>query len=230
MTSNFVYTVILLGAPGSGKGTQAKSIAEQYGLFHLSTGDMLREEIASNSEIGAQVKKIIDMGKFPSDDLILNIVHKKLSELKQDTRGIVFDGFPRTLAQAVELEKIFERGDLPAPLVFLVDVSAEDIIARIMGRYTCSTCGMVYHDQHVKPRVSGVCDSCGSSNFVRRSDDTEEVIRQRLDVYDQQTKPLIDFYASKGVLNRLDGSKPVGEVTSAIFKVIEGNSSISAAR
>lgn len=230
MTNNFLYTIILLGAPGSGKGTQAKSIADRYGLFHLSTGEMLREEIASGSEIGEKVKKIIDMGKFPSDDLIIDIVRKKLSELGKNIHGIVFDGFPRTLPQAVELEKLFEGGDLPSPIVFFVDVSTENIIARIMGRYTCSTCGMVYHDQHVKPRVPGVCDSCGSSNFVRRSDDTEEVIRQRLDVYDQQTKPLVDFYTSKGVLSRLDGSKPVGEVTSAIFKVIEGNSSISAAR
>ncbi len=213
--------LILLGPPGAGKGTQAARIKDEYKIAHLSTGDMLRGAIAAGTEVGKQAKIVMDAGNLVSDDIIVGLVGERIED--QDcANGFLLDGFPRTLAQAEALDSLLAKKglSLSATVEFAVDDDA--LIERISGRYACSNCGTGYHDTFQKPRVEGVCDSCGSKEFSRRSDDTAEAVRTRLGSYHSQTAPLLPYYREKGVLRTVDGMRDIDDVTQQIFKEISG--------
>jgi adenylate kinase len=213
--------LILLGPPGAGKGTQAKILEEEHGLKQLSTGDMLRAAIAAGTETGLKAKAIMDRGELVSDDVIVGIVSDRL-ENPDVARGVVFDGFPRTPAQAEALDRILAKRNARLDAVIEIRADEEALVRRIAGRFTCKACGRGYHDQFQPTRKAGVCDNCGSTEFVRRPDDTEKTVRDRLQVYNRQTAPLVSYYAGKGVLHVVDGMAEIGTVTAAIAKVLHG--------
>jgi adenylate kinase len=212
--------LILLGPPGAGKGTQAKILEEGRSLKQLSTGDMLRAAIAQGTDIGLKAKAIMDRGDLVSDDVILGIVSERMA--KPDiTNGVVFDGFPRTPAQAAGLDKMLASHAQKLHAVIEMKVDDEALVKRIAGRFTCKTCGKGYHDTFAQPAVSGTCDSCGGHEFVRRPDDNEKTVRDRLTVYNTQTAPLVDYYRETGKLHVVDGMAEIGVVTRAIGAVLD---------
>jgi adenylate kinase len=213
--------IILLGPPGAGKGTQAKILEEKRGLKQLSTGDMLRAAVAAGTEIGLKAKAIMDRGDFVSDDVIVSVVAERMD--KPDiAKGVTFDGFPRTPAQAEALDTMLAGRGQKLDAVIEMKVDDEALIARISGRYTCAHCGKGYHDTFAKPKVEGVCDNCGGKEFVRRADDNEKTVRDRLAIYNKQTAPLVSYYASRGNLHGVDGMADIAVVTTAIGRVLDG--------
>lgn len=212
--------LILLGPPGAGKGTQAYRIKEKYRLVHLSTGDMLRGAIAAGTEVGKLAKTIMDEGKLVSDDVINRLVEERIAA-PDCAGGFLLDGFPRTVAQAEALDAMLEkRGDgITAVIEFAVDDEA--LIERIAGRFSCANCGAGYHDKFQRPKVDGVCDQCGGTEFKRRSDDTPDAVRTRLASYHEQTAPLLPYYRGKGVLRTVDGMAEIDEVTAAVLEEID---------
>lgn len=216
--------IILLGPPGAGKGTQAKILEQGHGLKQLSTGDMLRAAIKAGTDIGLKAKAIMDRGDLVSDDVIVGIVAERMD--KPDiTKGVVFDGFPRTPAQAEALDRMLAGRAEKLDAVIEMQVDDEALVKRISGRYTCATCGRGYHDEFSRPKVDGVCDNCGESNFARRPDDTEKTVRDRLQVYNTQTAPLVNYYREKGNLHVIDGMADIAQVTGDIenvFKMVKG--------
>ncbi len=212
--------LILLGPPGAGKGTQAKLLEEKRGLKQLSTGDMLRAAIAAGTDIGLKAKAIMDRGDLVSDDVIVGIVAERMD--KPDVaKGVVFDGFPRTPAQAEALDKMLSGRKQRLGAVIEIKVDDEALIKRISGRYTCASCGRGYHDEFAQPKLAGVCDSCSGTTFVRRPDDTEKTVRDRLAVYNKQTAPLVAYYRERGNLHVIDGMADIAEVTSAVGAVLD---------
>jgi adenylate kinase len=213
--------LILLGPPGAGKGTQAKILEENRGLKQLSTGDMLRAAIAAGSEVGLKAKAIMDRGDLVSDDVIVAIVSERMD--KPDVKvGAVFDGFPRTSAQAEALDKMLAGRGQKLDAVIEMKVDDEALVKRISGRFTCATCGQGYHEEFAKPNKQGVCDVCGGSGFTRRADDNEKTVRDRLAVYNKQTAPLVAYYGSKGSLKVVDGMANIDVVSGQIGKVLDG--------
>lgn len=205
---------ILLGAPGSGKGTQAKILSENLNIPHISTGDILRKEVQEASSLGLKVQEIIASGKLVSDDLIIEIVKKRFQQ--SDVRaGYILDGFPRTVAQAESFESIIRGLHFPDPKVILLDVAEEALIDRLTGRLTCGSCGQVYHLTLNPPKKAGVCDLCGGS-LESRKDDSRETVTNRLKVYEAETAPLISFYSSKGWLTRVGGEKALADINRQI--------------
>ncbi len=212
--------LILLGPPGAGKGTQAKLLEQGRGMKQLSTGDMLRAAIAQGTEIGLKAKAIMDRGDLVSDDVIIGIVADRMA--KPDVaKGVVFDGFPRTPAQAAALDKMLASTGQKLHSVIEMKVDDEALVARIAGRFTCKTCGKGYHDTFAPTKIDGTCDSCGGHEFVRRPDDNEKTVRDRLTVYNTQTAPLVDYYRETGKLHVVDGMAEIGAVTSAIGAVLD---------
>lgn len=212
--------LILLGPPGAGKGTQAKILEENRGLKQLSTGDMLRAAIAAGTEIGLKAKAIMDRGDLVSDDVILGIVGERMS--KPDvSKGVVFDGFPRTPAQAEALDKMLASRGQKLHAVIEMKVDDDELVARISGRYTCKSCGKGYHESYAPTKVEGTCDSCGGHDFVRRADDNAKTVRDRLTVYNTQTAPLVDYYRETGTLHVVDGMAEISAVTAAIGVVLD---------
>jgi adenylate kinase len=211
--------IILLGPPGAGKGTQAKIVEERLGLKQLSTGDLLRSAVAKGTEYGKQAKAVMERGDLVSDEIILNIVADRMNE-PDTAKGVIFDGFPRNPAQARALDEMLDRRGLKLDAVVEIKVNDEALVERITGRYTCKSCGKGYHDRFEKPRKAGICDVCGGSEFVRRADDNEKTVRDRLGVYNRQTAPLIEYYAAKGKLRSVDGMAEIGEVTRQIEDVL----------
>jgi adenylate kinase len=209
--------LVLLGPPGAGKGTQAERIRDRYRIAHLSTGDMLREAVAAGTEVGRRAKTIMDAGQLVPDDVINRLVAERIAQ-PDCARGFVLDGFPRTLAQAEALDALLdERGDrLDRVLELAVDDEA--LVARISGRFACAACGAGYHDRFKQPKVAGVCDVCGSREFVRREDDNPATVRARLEAYHAQTAPLLPYYRAKGLLTAVDGMAGIDEVTAEIFE------------
>jgi adenylate kinase len=213
--------IILLGPPGAGKGTQAKLLEQGFHMRQLSTGDMLRAAVAAGTSVGLKAKAIMDRGDLVSDDVILDIVGERMNQ-PDITHGVVFDGFPRTTAQATALGAMLEKRGQKLDAVIEMKVDDEALVARIAGRYTCKSCGKGYHDQFAQPKVDGVCDSCGSGEFVRRIDDNEKTVRDRLGVYNKQTAPLVSYYREKGNLHVVDGMADITLVTRRIAEVLEG--------
>lgn len=210
--------IIMLGAPGAGKGTQAKMIADKYGVPHISTGDIFRANIKNGTELGMEAKKYMDQGLLVPDELTVRIL---LDRVAQDDckNGYVLDGFPRTIPQAEVLDcELTKLGD-HIDYAINVDVPDENIVKRMSGRRACLTCGATYHIEHVPPKKEGICDVCGSK-LVLRDDDKPETVKNRLNVYHEQTQPLIDFYTEKGVLKTVDGTVPMEEVFAAITAIL----------
>ena len=210
--------IIMLGAPGAGKGTQAKMIADKYGVPHISTGDIFRANIKNGTELGMEAKKYIDHGLLVPDELTVRIL---LDRVAQDDckNGYVLDGFPRTIPQAEVLDSELTKLGDHIDYAINVDVPDENIVKRMSGRRACLTCGATYHIEHVPPKKEGICDVCGSA-LVLRDDDKPETVKNRLNVYHEQTQPLIDFYTEKGVLKTVDGTVPMEEVFAAITAIL----------
>ena len=208
--------IIMLGAPGAGKGTQAKKIAEKYTIPHISTGDMFRKAISEKTPTGIEAKSYIDQGKLVPDSVTNKLVRERLSE-KDCENGFLLDGYPRNLAQAEELDKILK--DLGIKLDAVINVSVDDnfLIERITGRRTCTKCGASYHVSFNKPKVEGICDECGST-LIQRPDDSEETIKNRLSVYYEKTKPVLDYYEAQNIVKNVDGIGEINEIFEKIKK------------
>ncbi len=210
--------IIMLGAPGAGKGTQAKKIADKYDIPHVSTGDIFRANIKEGTELGKEAKKYMDQGLLVPDELTVKIL---LDRVAQDDckKGYVLDGFPRTIPQAEVLDKALSELGEGIDFAINVDVPDENIVKRMSGRRACLDCGATYHIEHIPPKAEGICDRCGKE-LILREDDKPETVEKRLKVYHDQTQPLIDFYSAKGVLKEVDGTKEMSEVFDAIVKIL----------
>ena len=211
--------LILLGPPGAGKGTQAKRLVEQRGMTQLSTGDMLREAKASGSDMGRRVAEVMAQGLLVTDEIVIGLIREHLTGPAGG--GFIFDGFPRTLAQADALGELLREVGQSLDAVIEMQVVDAALVARIAGRYTCGACGAVYHDTLHPPAVQGVCDACGAQAMQRRADDTEDALRTRLFEYYKKTSPLIGYYYAKGDLVPVDGMGEVEEVAEAVSKVLD---------
>ncbi len=211
--------IIMLGAPGAGKGTQAIMIAEKYGIPHVSTGDIFRANIKNGTELGREAKKYMDQGLLVPDELTVKILLDRVA--KEDCqKGYVLDGFPRTIPQAEVLDKALTEMEDAIDVAVNVDVPDENIIRRMSGRRACLSCGATYHIEHVPPKTEGICDHCGQP-LVLRDDDKPETVKNRLKVYHDQTQPLIDYYAGKGILRTVDGTRSMNDVFAAIVEILE---------
>jgi len=212
--------VILFGPPGAGKGTQAQRLEKQRKLVQLSTGDMLRAAVASGSELGKTAKKIMDAGQLVPDDIMVRMIADRIDQ--PDARGgFILDGFPRTTGQAQALDDMLAKKKLKIDHVIEMKVDDDALVERISGRYSCAKCGAVYHDKFQRPKKAGVCDSCGSTEFKRRSDDKAETVRARLDAYHRETAPLLPYYRNKGLLRSVDGMASIEAVAASIDKVLD---------
>lgn len=211
--------IILIGPPGAGKGTQAKRLVSERGFVQLSTGDMLREAKSSGTEMGQRVADVMARGELVTDEIVIGLIAEQLDAVSGP--GVIFDGFPRTLAQADALGALLEeRGTEIAHVIEMV-VDDEALVARITGRFSCASCGEVYHDVTRPPKVEGKCDVCGSTEFLRRSDDSEDSLRVRLMAYYKQTSPLLGYYHAKGLLRRVDGMGEMGVVAGALAAILD---------
>ncbi|MBQ7926961.1 MAG: adenylate kinase [Lachnospiraceae bacterium] len=212
--------IIMLGAPGAGKGTQAKMIAEKYQIPHVSTGDIFRANIKNGTELGMEAKKYMDQGQLVPDELTVKILLDRVAQA-DCANGYVLDGFPRTIPQAEVLDKALT--ELGESIDYAVDVNVpdENIVRRMSGRRACLACGATYHIAHIPPKKEGICDTCGQE-LVLRDDDKPETVLKRLQVYHEQTQPLIDFYTAKGVLRTVDGTVDMKDVFGAIVSILEG--------
>jgi adenylate kinase len=211
--------LILLGPPGAGKGTQAKILEEHMGFKQLSTGDMLRAAKAAGTEIGLKAKAVMDRGDLVSDDIVIGIVSERLDQ-PDVKKGVVFDGFPRTPAQAEALDKLLASKGQKLNAVIEMKVDDEALVRRIVGRYSCSKCGQGYHDEFATPKQAGICDVCGSTEFTRRADDNEKTVRDRLQIYNTQTAPLVAYYREQGNLHVIDGMADIAVVTREVSAVL----------
>jgi len=210
--------IIMLGAPGAGKGTQAKMIAKEYGIPHISTGDIFRANIKEGTELGKEAKTYMDAGQLVPDELTVKILLDRVA--KDDCKdGYVLDGFPRTIPQAEVLDEALTKLGDKIDFAIDVDVPDENIVRRMGGRRACVTCGATYHIEHVPPKTEGICDTCGSE-LILRDDDKPETVSNRLKVYHDQTQPLIEFYTKKGVLKSVDGTIDMMDVFASIKAIL----------
>ena len=211
--------IILLGPPGAGKGTQARRLVAERGMVQLSTGDMLREARSSGTEMGQRVAEVMARGELVTDEIVIGLIEEKLH--RDGHGGFIFDGFPRTLAQADALGDLLERNGKTLDAVIEMQVNDEALVARITGRATCANCGEVYHDVTKPIPEDGHCSNCGGTEFTRRADDNEESLKTRLMEYYKKTSPLIGYYYAKGDLKSVDGLGEIGAVATAISKALE---------
>jgi len=212
--------LILLGPPGAGKGTQAKLLVDHYDIPQLSTGDMLREAVAEETEVGLKAKAVMESGKLVSDDIVNAIVSDRLD--KDDcANGFILDGYPRTLEQADSLGSMLEKKSMPLDCVVELEVDDDALVERVSGRFTCAKCGEGYHDKFKMPANPEKCDRCGSQEFKRRPDDNAETMRVRLQAYYKETAPLVGYYYAKHLLRRVDGMGEIGTVQEHVRDVLD---------
>lgn len=217
--------LVLFGPPGAGKGTQAKRLEDKYEIAQLSTGEMLRAEVAEQTRIGREADAIMKRGALVPDLLITNMISARLD--RDDCRkGFILDGFPRTVGQAEALDDVLATKNLKLDHVLSIEVEDEAMIERIIGRFTCAECGEGYHEKFKRPKVEGVCDVCGSTEFERRSDDNPETVRQRLKAYHLETEPVLHYYEKQGLVQTVDGMGSIDEVTSQLYAKIEQGQSV----
>ncbi len=210
--------IIMLGAPGAGKGTQAKQIADKYQIPHISTGDIFRANIKEGTELGTKAKEYMDQGLLVPDELVVELVADRI--VKEDCKnGFVLDGFPRTIPQAEALDEALAKMGGKMDYAIDVDVSDENIVNRMGGRRACLGCGATYHIVNIPTKVEGICDKCGSE-VVLRDDDKPETVQKRLTVYHEQTQPLIDYYSQQGILKSVDGTRPMEDVFADIVGIL----------
>jgi adenylate kinase len=212
--------IILLGPPGAGKGTQAARLQATRGMIQLSTGDMLREAVASGTPVGIEAKAVMARGELVSDAIVSALIGERLDAASD--KGAIFDGFPRTRAQAEALDLLLaERGRTLDHVIELV-VDEDELVRRIVGRFTCANCGAPYHDEFRRPAVTGVCDVCGSTAFKRRPDDNEQTVRTRMEEYRAKTAPILPFYEAKNLVRRVNGMGSVEDVAAEIDAILDG--------
>ncbi len=210
--------IILLGPPGAGKGTQAKLISEKYSIPHISTGDIFRKNISEKTPLGVKAKGYMDKGQLVPDELTIDLVKDRLQQ-DDCKNGFLLDGFPRTVAQAEALDEFLHEDNQSINSSLLIDVPQEYILERMTGRRVCNSCGASYHVKFNPSKVEGKCDVCGSE-LIQRKDDSEETVRERLDVYSKQTQPLIQYYSDKEVLSTIDGTREIKEVFENISDIL----------
>ena len=208
-------SIVLFGPPGAGKGTQAARITDSTGLPQVSTGDMLRAAVKNGTETGIAAKQYMDAGQLVPDSIIIDLIKERVLE-KDAQNGLMFDGFPRTVPQAEALAEITEVSH-----VIAIEVPDERIVERICGRYSCASCGAVFHDTFNPTSTEGVCDQCGSTEMKRRADDNESTVLQRLGAYHEQTSPLAEWYDAKGIFHRINGERDIDQITVDILQALE---------
>jgi adenylate kinase len=211
--------LILLGPPGAGKGTQAKEIENRHGLVQLSTGDMLRAAVKAGTEVGKRAKSIMERGELVPDEVVISIIAERISQ-PDCQRGFILDGFPRTLGQASALDEMLARKGKQLDAVIELKVDYNQLVERIVGRYSCAKCGEGYHDRFKRPETRGVCNVCGGTEFTRRADDNAETVTTRMMAYYRDTSPLIGYYYCKGSLKSVDGMAVIGDVTKGIEAIL----------
>ena len=210
--------LVLLGAPGAGKGTQAKKLIDKYGIPQISTGDILRKNVADGTPLGKEAKVIMDSGGLVSDKIVLGLIEDRLKQ-SDCKKGFILDGFPRNTAQAQSLDGILKNLGMPIDSALSVDVPKDDLMKRLTGRRTCKGCQQMYNVYFSAPKKDGVCDKCGGALF-QRDDDKEETIKKRLDVYEAQTAPLFDYYGKKGILKSVTGVGSIDEIFNKVCKIL----------
>jgi adenylate kinase len=215
-----VFNIILLGPPGAGKGTQAARLQAERGMVQLSTGDMLREAVAAGTPVGLEAKAVMERGELVSDEIVGALIGERLDAAAD--QGAIFDGFPRTIAQAEALDLLLSDRGRRLDHVIELAVDEDELVKRIVGRFTCAKCGTGYHDVFRPTRIDGVCDVCGSTEFKRRPDDNEKTVRTRMAEYRAKTAPILPFYEARGLVVRVNGMGPIDEVGAEIDAVLDG--------
>jgi adenylate kinase len=217
-----MMNIILLGPPGAGKGTQAARLQAERGMIQLSTGDMLREALAAGTPVGLEAKSVMERGELVSDAIVSGLIGERLDAASSS--GAIFDGFPRTRAQAEALDVLLSERGRTLDYVIELDVDEEALVDRITGRFSCAKCGTGYHDQFKQPRNEGVCDACGSTEFCRRQDDNEQTVRTRMAEYRAKTAPILPYYEQRGLVRRVEGMAPVDQVAAQVEAILDGES------
>jgi adenylate kinase len=213
--------IILLGPPGAGKGTQSARLVERYGMRQLSTGDMLRAAVKAGTPVGLRAKEVMERGELVSDEIVSDLIDAELAAMSPQT-GVIFDGYPRTAAQAHALDAILARHGRALDHVIELVVDEDALVERITGRFSCAKCGALYHDTAHPPKVPGVCDICGSTEFKRRPDDNEQTVRTRMQEYRAKTAPILPIYQARGIVSRIGGMAPIDTVAAQIDAILRG--------
>jgi adenylate kinase len=212
--------IVLLGAPGAGKGTLATALKDTLGVHHISTGDLIRAEIKAGSDIGKEIKSYVVSGGLVPDEVVTKMIKVNVEATAADGKGYMFDGFPRTAAQAEDLDKVLESVSLKVDMTLYMEASLDVVLGRLTGRRVCKGCGALYHVTNMLPKQEGICDKCGGELY-QRADDNEETIKNRMSVYSESTKPIIDFYKDQGKLSTINADKGAAEVSDELLKILD---------